>query len=250
MDFLTYDIFFALLTLTFLEIVLGIDNLIFIAIAVQKLPKPYRKKARIFGLSLALIIRIVMLLGLSWVMGLTEPLFYIGDKGFSYKNFLLIFGGLFLIIKGGWEIAHDVLFASHHDDSINTKKEISKGMLAAIVQISLVDFVFSFDSVITAIGMTDNVPVIVIAIVISMIVMLMASESLTHFLKTYPSLKIVALAFIFMLGVILFADGIHFHISKGYLYFSLFFTMTVEILNIISRKNKHYQEVFYEKKYN
>ena len=238
MDILTYDIFFALLTLTFLEIVLGIDNLIFIAIAVQKLPKAQRKKARIFGLSLALVIRILMLLGLSWIMSLTEPLFYIGDKGFSYKNFLLIFGGLFLMIKGGWEIANDVLFGLNHEDPMDSKKEVSKGMFAAIVQISLVDFIFSFDSVITAIGMTNNVPVIVTAIVIAMIVMLIASEPLTGFLKKYPSLKIVALAFIFMVGVILFADGMHFHISKGYLYFSLFFTMTVEILNIVARKNK------------
>jgi len=238
MDILTYDIFFALITLTFLEIILGIDNLIFIAIAVQKLPKVQRKKARIFGLSLAFIIRILMLLGLTWVMGLTKPLFYIGEAGFSYKDILLILGGLFLIIKAGWEIASDVFFDHNHEDPIDTKKEIAKGMLAAIVQISLVDFIFSFDSVITAVGMTNNVPVIVIAIVIAMIVMLLASESLTNILKTYPSLKIVALAFIFMLGVILFADGIHFHISKGYLYFSLFFTMTVEILNIVARKNK------------
>lgn len=238
MDLLTYDIFFALLTLTFLEIVLGIDNLIFIAIAVQKLPKAQRKKARIFGLSLALIIRILMLLGLTWVMGLTKPLFYIGDAGFSFKNILLIIGGLFLIIKGGWEIANEVLFGLNHEEPVSTKKEISKGMFAAIVQISIVDFIFSFDSIITAVGMTNNVPVIVTAIIISMIVMLIASESLTRILKDYPSLKVVALAFIFMVGVILFADGIHLHISKGYLYFSLFFTMTVEILNIIARKNK------------
>lgn len=239
MEILTYDIFFALVTLTFLEIVLGIDNLIFIAIAVQRLPQPQRKKARVFGLSLALIIRILMLLGLTWIMGLTKPLFYVGEIGISFKNLLLIFGGLFLIVKSGWEILNDVLFGLNHEDPIDTKKEISKGMLAAIVQISLVDFVFSFDSVITAVAMTNNVPVIVTAIVISMIVMLLASESVTRFLKTYPSLKIVALAFIFMVGVILLADGMHFHISKGYLYFSLFFTMTVEILNIIARKKRN-----------
>ncbi len=235
MDILTYDIFFSLLTLTFLEIILGIDNLIFIALAVAKLPPKKRRFARVFGLSLALIIRILMLMTLSWVMSLTDPLFYLGDVGFSFKNFLLILGGLFLIVKSGWEIANDVYFGIH-----DTKEEkhvnASKNMIAAILQIALIDFVFSFDSVITAVGMTNNIPVIVTAIVISMIVMLIASEKISYFLQTYPSLKIVALAFIFMIGVILLADGFHLEISKGYLYFSLFFTITVESLNIVARK--------------
>lgn len=236
LDFLTYDILFALVTLTFLEIILGIDNLIFIALVVQKLPKKYRHRARIFGLSLALIIRIIMLLTLSWVMSLTNPIFHIGDSPFSYKNLLLIFGGLFLIFKSGWEIKNDV-FSNHQEFVVPKKKsEIQKGVLSAIIQISLVDFVFSFDSVITAIGMTNNVPIIIVAVVISMIVMLLASESITQFLKKYPSLKIVALAFIFAVGVILFVDGINYHIPKGYLYFSLFFTLVVELLNILAKK--------------
>jgi predicted tellurium resistance membrane protein TerC len=235
MDILTYDIFFSLLTLTFLEIILGIDNLIFIAIVVHKLPAKHRKFARYFGLSLAFIIRILMLLTLSWIMTLTEPLFYIGELGFSFKNFLLILGGLFLIVKSGWEIANDVLFGLNADSS-EKKINVGKTMIAATLQIALIDFVFSFDSVITAIGMTSNIPVIVTAIIISMIIMLLASEKISHFLQTYSSLKIVALSFIFMVGVILLADGIHMHISKGYLYFSLFFTITVESLNIIARK--------------
>ena len=235
MDLLTYDILFSLLTLTFLEIILGIDNLIFISLAVAKLPPKSRKQARIFGLSLALLIRVAMLFGLSWVMSLTEPLFYIMGLGFSFKNFLLIFGGLFLIVKSGWEIASDVFFGMHESKE-EKKINAAKNMIAAILQISLIDFVFSFDSVITAIAMTNNIPVIVTAVVISMIVMLVASESIHHFLQTYPSLKVVALAFIFMVGVILLADGLHIHISKGYLYFSLFFTMTVESLNILARK--------------
>lgn len=237
MDLLTYDIFFSLLTLTFLEIVLGIDNLIFIALAVGKLPPKNRKTARIFGLSLAFIIRVLMLLTLSWVMSLTDPLFYIGEIGFSFKNFLLIFGGLFLIVKSGWEIASDVLFGLH--DSPEEKKfNAAKNLVAAILQITLIDFVFSFDSVITAVGMTNNIPVIVTAIVISMFVMLLASEKISHILQTYPSLKIVALAFIFMIGVILLADGLHMEISKSYLYFSLFFTIAVESLNIVARKKR------------
>lgn len=236
MDILTYDIFFSIITLTFLEIVLGIDNLIFIALAVGKLPPKDRRFARTFGLGLALVIRILMLLTLSWVMGLTDPLFYLGDLGFSFKNFLLIAGGLFLIVKSGWEIFNDVFFGLHSSKE-DKQFNAAKNMVAAILQISLIDFIFSFDSIITAVGMTNNIPVIVTAIVISMIVMLIASDKISHFLQTYPSLKIVALAFIFMIGVILLADGIHLHISKAYLYFALFFTITVESLNIVARKS-------------
>ena len=235
MEILTYDIFFSIVTLTFLEIVLGIDNLIFIALAVAKLPAKDRRFARSVGLALALVIRILMLMTLSWVMSLTDPLFYLGELGFSFKNFLLIFGGLFLIVKSGWEIANDVYFGLHSSKE-DKQFNAAKNMIAAILQIALIDFVFSFDSVITAVGMTNNIPVIVTAIIISMFVMLIASEKIGYFLQTYPSLKIVALAFIFMIGVILLADGFHFKISKGYLYFSLFFTITVESLNIIARK--------------
>lgn len=234
-DFFSYDIVLSLITLTFLEIILGIDNLIFIALVVQKLPKKNRRNARIFGLSMALIIRVLMLLALSWVMSLTKPLFFIGENGISFKNLLLIFGGLFLIIKSGLEIYNDV-FGIYHEEKESTKTNVAKNTIGAIIQIIIVDFIFSFDSVITAVGMTNNIPVIVVAIIISMIVMLLASESITHFLKTYPSLKIIALAFIFMIGSILLIDGLNFHVSKGYLYFALFFTMVVESLNIMAKK--------------
>lgn len=237
MDFLTYDILLSLITLTFLEIVLGIDNLIFIAIVVSKLPARKRKTARIFGLACAFVIRILMLMTLSWVMSFTEPLFYIGETGFSFKNFLLIFGGLFLIVKSGWEVFCDVFFGEDNQQN-QTKTGTAKNMISAILQITLIDFVFSFDSIITAVGMTNNIPVIVTAVVISMITMLLASEKISYFLHNFPSLKIVALSFIFMIGVILLADGIHFEISKAYLYFSLFFTLAVETLNIIARKRK------------
>ena len=156
-----------------------------------------------------------MLMTLSWVMSLTDPLFYIGDRGFSFKDFLLILGGLFLIIKSGWEILNDVYFGLHA-----SKKEkqfnAAKNMVAAILQIALIDFIFSFDSVITAVGMTNNIPVIITAITIAMGVMLLASERISY--------------------VILLSDGFHFEISKGYLYFSLFFTVVVESLNIVARK--------------
>lgn len=240
MDYLTYDVFFSLLTLTFLEIVLGIDNLIFIAIAVSKLPAKKRNTARLYGLLAAFFIRILMLMTLSWVMTLTKPLFYINKEGFSVKNFLLIIGGLFLILKSGWEIISDVFFGSYESKE-EKKFNAAKNMVAAIMQISLIDFIFSFVSIITAVGMTNNVPIIITAIIISMIVMLFASEKISYFLNNYPSLKVVALAFIFMIGVILLADGLHFGISKAYLYFSLFFTLSVEYLNIVSRKKRNHE---------
>jgi predicted tellurium resistance membrane protein TerC len=238
MDIFNYDILFSLVTLTFLEIVLGIDNLIFIALATAKLQAKDRKTARVFGLSLALVIRILMLMTLSWVMTLTDPLFYIGEAGFSFKNFLLIIGGLFLIVKSGWEIFSDVFFA-HHQTGEERKINAAHNMVTAIIQITVIDFIFSFDSIITAVGMSNNIPVIVIAIMISMLIMLAASEKISYFLRVYPSLKIVALAFIFMIGVILLADGFHLQISKAYLYFALFFTLAVESLNIIARKKNH-----------
>ena len=237
MEILTYDILFTLLTLTFLEIVLGIDNLIFIAVAVAKLPAKKRKTARLFGLCCAFVIRVIMLFALSWVMSFTDPLFFIGEHGYSFKNFLLFFGGLFLIAKSGWEIICDIFFDDNSSEG-KSKSGSARNMLAAIFQIILIDFIFSFDSIITAVGMTDNIPVIVTAVVISMIAMLLASEKISYFLHNYPSLKIVALSFILMIGVILLADGIHIEISKGYLYFSLFFTLIVETLNIIARKRR------------
>lgn len=233
---ISYDLLLSLITLTFLEIILGIDNLIFIALVVQKLPRGFRSTARSFGLSLAFIIRVLMLLTLSWVMTLNDPVFSIGNIDFSFKNILLICGGLFLIIKSSMEILEDVGFGFHSKDTKNVK--VAKTMISAIMQISLIDFVFSFDSVITAIGMTSSIPVIVIAVMISMVLMFFASDSISHFLQKYPSLKIVALSFIFIVGAILLADGFHVHISKGYLYFALFFTLTVESINIVARK-KH-----------
>lgn len=235
MSFFTYETLMSLATLTFLEIILGIDNLVFIAIVVSKLPKKSRQFARAFGLSLAFIIRVLMLLTLSWVMTLVEPVFFIGENGISFKDLLLVCGGLFLMGKSAWEVKNDLTHASHVEKE-GAPVSVGKSMTAAIIQISLIDFVFSFDSIITAVGMTNNVPVIIIAIVISMLLMLFALEKINYFLQNYPSLKIVALAFIFMVGVILLADGIHMHISKGYLYFSLFFTLVVESLNILARK--------------
>ncbi len=240
MEFIGYDLVFSFLTLTFLEIILGIDNLIFISLVTYKLPTNLRNRARVFGLALALVIRVMMLMTLSWIMTLTEPLFNIMDYGFSFRNLLLISGGIFLIIKSGVEIFNDVREGAKKEaEKKQDKSKSSKnGLLKAIIQIIVVDFIFSFDSVITAVAMTNNIPLMIAAIVISMILMLFSSESISKFLTDYPSLKIVALAFIFMVGVILLADGIYIHIPKTYLYFSLFFTLIIEVLNILAKK-KH-----------
>lgn len=230
-----YNLIITFFTLTFLEIILGIDNLIFIALVVQKLPKKYSKSARIIGLSLAFIIRVLMLTALSWVMHLTKPILTVAELALSFKDLLLMVGGLFLIIKSGMEISQDLLLKQASPEQVKTEKTYHS-FFAAAMQITLVDFIFSFDSVITAIAITTNVPIIVAAVVIAMIVMFIAAGVIGEFLNTYPSLKIIALAFIFLVGVMLLADGFHFHIPKGYLYFSLFFTLAVETVNIMIRK--------------
>ena len=236
----SYEIFFTLITLTFLEIVLGIDNIIFIAIVVSTLPDRYRKKARYIGIALALIIRILMLMALSWVMTLTDPLFYFADKPFSINHILLIMGGIFLVVKSGKELKESVFGEPDHHH-IEKKPKFKESFSGAVMQIAVVDFVFSFDSIITAIAMTKEVSIIIIAVVISMSVMLFSADYVSRVINRYPSLKIMALAFIFMVGIILLADGFSFHISKVYLYFALFFASGIESLNILaSKKNKNF----------
>lgn len=232
-----YDLLLTFITLTFLEIILGIDNVIFIALVAAQLPQRLRKSARIFGLALAFIIRILMLMTLSWVMTLTKPLVTINSFELSFKDLLMIFGGLFLIIKSSLEIYKDFKKLSEEE---KPKRIYSKdSFFGAAMQIALIDFVFSFDSVITAIAMTDNILLIIIAVSIGMLAMLFASGVIVEFLNKYPSLKVIALAFIFMVGLMLLADGFHLHIEKGYLYFSLFFTMIVESINIVMRNRNN-----------
>jgi predicted tellurium resistance membrane protein TerC len=238
MDFFSTELIISFITLSFLEIILGIDNLIFIAIVVSNLPAKYKNSARFIGLALAFIIRIIMLCTLSWVMGLTKPLFNVFNLDFSFNNLLLIIGGIFLIVKSAYEICAEINSSAAVNHDLGSKKiAVKETMFGAVIQIATIDFIFSFDSIITAIGMTRNIPVIVGAIIVSMLIMLVASKHLSKFLERYPTLKIVALSFIFMIGVILLADGIHMHINKGYLYFALFFTLAVEGLNLLIRKN-------------
>lgn len=238
MEIFTADILMSFLTLSLLEIVLGIDNLIFIALVADGLPNEYRNKARVFGLSLALIIRVAMLFSLSWIMQLTEPLFTIADKGFSWRDLLLLGGGLFLIWKATLEMHADI-------GGVEEKKAmVGKTTLrGAIAQIVVIDFVFSFDSIITAVGMTDNLYVMIAAVVVAMGVMLVASGYISSFLNEFPTFKMLAIAFILMIGVVLVAEGTGLHVPKQYIYFAFAFAIFVETMNTIaSRKRKKRQQ--------
>ncbi len=227
------EIIASFITLSLLEIVLGIDNLIFIALVVDKLPMQYRKKARIIGLSLALIIRVMMLFGVSWIMTLTEPLFTIYGHDISFKDLLLIAGGLFLIVKATLEMHGDVL-GLHSEREVKARSTFR----GAIIQITLIDIVFSFDSIITAVGLAPNVYVIIGAVVVSMIVMLMASGYISQFLSENPTFKMLALSFILMIGTLLVAEGFHYEVPKGYVYFALGFSCFVEALNTIAKRKQ------------
>ena len=230
------EILISFLTLSLLEIVLGIDNLIFIALVAEKLPESYRTKARVVGLGLALGIRIVMLASLTWIMQLTEPLFHIVDHGVSIRDLLLILGGLFLIGKSTLEIHADL-------GGIEEKREIvaKSSFKGAIIQIAIIDFVFSFDSIMTAIGIADNLWVMVAAVTVSMVVMLVCSGHIARLLREYPTFKMLALAFILMIGTVLVAEGMHVDVPKGYIYVAFAFSIMVELLNCVASKkrNKH-----------
>jgi predicted tellurium resistance membrane protein TerC len=230
---MTTELLMSFLTLSLLEIVLGIDNLIFIALVADNLPQQHRNKARVLGLTLALVIRIAMLASISWIMQLTEPLFHVGDTGFSIRDLLLLGGGLFLIGKATFEMHTDI--AGEEE-----KKElVAKGSLkGAIFQIVVIDFIFSFDSIITAVGVADDLRVMIAAVVVSMIVMLAASGFISKFLHDYPTFKMLALSFILMIGMVLVAEGMHFHVPKTYVYAAFTFSMFVELLNTIASKKR------------
>lgn len=221
------DIWISFLTLTMLEIILGIDNIVFIALLVNDLPKKIQRRARTIGLMLALGMRVVLLLGLAWVMSLTEPFFYMFERGFSGKDLLMLAGGLFLLYKATHSIHDEVT----HEVQIQSVKKAA-GFMGAIIQIIIIDLVFSFDSVITAVGLTQNVPVIIAAMVVAMVVMVLASGYVAEFLEKYPTLKVLALAFILLIGVFLVAEGLGFHVPKGYIYFAMVFSMGVEVINL------------------
>jgi len=217
----------ALLTLTVLEIVLGIDNIIFISILSGKLPKEQQNKARLTGLALAMITRILLLFSIVWIMKLTLPLFNVLDQEISGRDIILIVGGLFLIAKSTFEI-HDKL---EGEEGHRTAKA-AKSFANVIVQILLLDIVFSLDSVITAVGMANNIIIMVLAVVIAVGVMMISAKGISEFVEKHPTVKMLALAFLILIGVSLIAEGLGQHIPKGYIYFAMAFSVFVEMLNL------------------
>jgi predicted tellurium resistance membrane protein TerC len=225
---LDVHIWIALITLTALEIVLGIDNIIFITILAGKLPAQQRARARTVGLSLALIGRVVLLLSIAWVMGLTRPLLTIRGFALSGRDIILILGGLFLIAKSVDEIHAKLEGKEEHHAAAGGKVTFS----SVIGQILLLDIVFSLDSVITAVGMAKDVPVMIAAVVIAILIMLAASGPISEFVERRPTIKMLALAFLVLIGVNLLAEGFHQHIERGYTYFAMAFAVAVEMLNL------------------
>ncbi|HZV94480.1 MAG TPA: TerC family protein [Candidatus Nitrosocosmicus sp.] len=226
------DALVSLVTLTAMEIVLGIDNVVFIAILVGRLPVAQQALARRLGLTLALVIRIGLLLTISWIMGLTAPLFSVLGQEISGRDLILIGGGLFLIFKATWEI-YDKMEVEHHKAAAGKGRAQFTWVLA---QILVLDIVFSLDSVITAVGMANHIPVMVIAMVLAMLVMLVSAAPIGAFVERHPSVKILALAFLLLIGVMLVAEGMGTHVNKGYIYVAMAFSLFVEMLNLYYRK--------------
>jgi predicted tellurium resistance membrane protein TerC len=223
----------ALLTLTFLEIVLGIDNIVFIAILAGKLPKEQRERARVTGLSLALITRIALLASITWVMGLTADLFSILEHGVSGRDLILLIGGLFLIGKSTHEIHGSLEGEEGHGGT-----RVAVSFAATIAQILVLDIVFSLDSVITAVGMAESISIMIIAVVVAVLVMLLASGSIATFVERHPTVKMLALSFLLLIGMSLLAEGFGQHIPKGYIYFAMGFSVLVEMLNLRLRAKR------------
>jgi predicted tellurium resistance membrane protein TerC len=232
------NIWIGLFTLIVLEIVLGIDNLIFIAILAEKLPPHQRDKARIVGLSLAMIMRLGLLTMISWIVTLTEPLFSIGSVSFSGRALILLLGGIFLLFKATIEL-HERVEGKMH---VNSGPVEYASFAAVVAQIIVLDAVFSLDAVITAVGMVDQLGVMMAAVVISMSVMLFASKPLTRFVNAHPTVVVLCLSFLLMIGLSLIAEGFGFHIPKGYLYAAIGFSVAIEALNQLARRNFKKQE--------
>jgi predicted tellurium resistance membrane protein TerC len=235
MEFITSpEAWVALATLTFLEIVLGIDNIIFISILVARLPAEQRQKGRILGLGLAMFTRIALLMSLAWMMRLTEPLFTVFDNEISGRDLILLGGGLFLLVKAVMEIHTSLEGGGEEEHRVSAHA----GFLATLVQIAIIDIVFSLDSVITAVGMVSDVPVMVAAIVIAVGVMMFAAKPIGDFVDAHPTVKMLALSFLILVGVALIGEAIGLHIPKGYIYFAIAFSVGVEMLNIRLRKRE------------
>jgi predicted tellurium resistance membrane protein TerC len=225
----------ALLTLTALEIVLGIDNVIFISVIVARIPEPKATRARQIGLALALIFRIVLLCLLVWLIGLTQAVLTVGGQAFSWRDIILIGGGLFLIAKATHEIHGEV---EGHIAGAGGEDHGSSAFLWAIAQITVIDMVFSLDSIITAIGMAQELAIMIAAVVIACFIMYASSGPVARFVAAHPTTKMLALAFLVLIGVALVADGFKFHIPRGYIYFAIVFSAAVEFFNVLARRNR------------
>jgi predicted tellurium resistance membrane protein TerC len=223
----------ALVTLTAMEIILGIDNIVFISVLVAKLPRDEARRARTIGLLLALVFRIIMLLGLTWLIGLTEPVFSVLGKDFSWRDLILAAGGLFLLYKATHEI-----HAEFEHDADGPPDLAGKAFTAVILQVALIDIVFSIDSIITAIGMAQHVPVMITAVVLAMIVMWISSGPVGGFIQRHPTTKMLALAFLMLIGISLVADAVGMHIPRGYIYFAMAFAALVETVNVLAKRRR------------
>jgi predicted tellurium resistance membrane protein TerC len=236
--FLHPENWIALLTLTFLEIVLGIDNIIFISIVTNKLPVQNRRATRNIGLILAMLFRSLLLLTISFFIKLTNPLFTVFSLGISIRDLVLIAGGLFLLLKSISEI-HQKMEGGEHTIHVKERNTV----FSVLIQIVLLDLIFSFDSILTAIGLSDKVLLMIIAIVIAIGVMMIFAGAVSKFINAHPTLQILALSFLILIGFMLIVDGLHYHVPKGYIYFAVFFSLVVEMLNIrMKRKMKDQHE--------
>ncbi|MEQ8338449.1 MAG: TerC family protein [Cyclobacteriaceae bacterium] len=231
--FLQPENWIALLTLTFLEIVLGIDNIIFISIVSNKLPENQQGKARNLGLTLALVLRVGLLLGITWIISFTEPLFTVLEQDVSGRDLILLIGGLFLLGKSTMEIHHKMEGEAQHESQ---KKSAS--FISVIVQIIALDMIFSFDSILTAVGLTNEITLMIIAVIISIVIMMIFAKNISEFINQHPTLEILALSFLILIGFMLMIEALHFHVPKGYIYFAVFFSLIVELINMRMRKNK------------
>src|SRR5581483_5679251 len=222
----------AFITLTVLEIVLGFDNIIFISILVGRLPPERQASARVTGLALAMLTRIALLFSIVWLTRLVKPLFHVGDQGVSGRDLILLAGGLFLLGKSVLEI-HGTLEGARQ---VGTRRRVFANFLMTVLQIAVLDIVFSLDSVFTAVGLAKDLPIMVAAIIVAILVMMMVSGSLSVFIEHHPTIKVLALAFLILIGVALVGEGLHFEIPKGYLYFAMAFAVAVEMVNIRLRR--------------
>lgn len=235
--FTTPEAWIALATLAMLEIVLGIDNIIFISVLVDRLPKHQQQMGRMLGLGLAMFSRLALLFSLAWMMGLVEPIFSLFGKDFSGRDLILFFGGMFLLYKASSEIRELIV---GHVEEVSTAAAVKKVSFAMMMgQIALIDIVFSLDSVITAVGMVDEVQIMMVAIVIAVGVMMFAAKAIGDFVNKYPSIKMLALCFLVIVGAVLVAESLGVHIPKGYIYGAMAFSLVVELANIRMRRNHH-----------